>query len=275
LIGSYWYFRSTSSKTNLADLALISLVKNDIKSFEKYIARGGDLNAPLPAINGKVLTVSEGIAQFERPGFVEYLQTEKKKFVQQGKSSDDIISIAVTKNNPELFTLLMKEQPDLNKTYTNKDWTLLHLASAQCSTKIVDMLHQTKALSWDQKAKDGSTPLTLAAENNCLPALSYFKEKGAKFDLKDGRGISALDILKKSKDAALSAFAQTFEMAAKVPGSLDVARAPASFGKITKELNIYRKRVFPNQGASSRSHVEPDSRPDGSLDSADVTEFSD
>ena len=66
-----------------------------------------------------------------------------------------------------------------------------------CSHKITTILHEKGHLRWDQKAKDGSTPMTLAAESECLPMLSYWKAQKADFNAKDGRGLSALSILRK------------------------------------------------------------------------------
>src|SRR5690606_5930880 len=124
-------------------------------------------------------------------------------------------------------------------------WTLLHLASAACSHKLTPFLHEKGKLNWDLKSKEGSTPLTLAAENDCLPMLSYWKEKGADFKLKDGRGLSALSILKKKKDAALVAFTESF-----------MVRKPSNVAKA--EPNFYKKRKIPkDQRIDYSMMIEP------------------
>jgi hypothetical protein len=271
LLGSslLWHFKSSEFaqkvERNLGDEALLALIKNDQPAFESFIAAGGDLHGNLPLIDGKVYTVSEGLSYFERPGFIRYLQTQKMKFIKQAPSKGyDILSLSIPKNNPELMELLLEENPNLKEGYGDKKWTLLHMASAQCSHKLAALLHEKGGLNWDTKAKDGSTPITLAAESDCLPMLSYWKENNADFKAKDGRGLSALSILKKKKDAALVAFAKSFEP----------ARNTAAIVK--KELNFYRKRKIPkHQIVDPAALIEPEDRPLEANETAEFSEFSD
>lgn len=270
LLGSslLWHFKSSEVaqvERNLGDEALLALIKNDQPAFESFIAAGGDLHGNLPLIDGKVYTVSEGLSYFERPGFIQYLQTQKMKFIKQAPDKGyDILSLSIPKNNPELMDLLLKENPNLKEGYGDKQWTLLHMASAQCSHKLTALLHEKGGLNWDTKAKDGSTPITLAAEYDCLPMLSYWKEKDANFKAKDGRGLSALSILKKKKDAALVAFAKSFEP----------ARNTAAVVK--KQLDFYRKRKIPkHQIVDPAALIEPEDRPLEANETAEFSEFSD
>jgi hypothetical protein len=253
-----------ASAVGFADEAFLALIKNDQASFERIVNAGGDLHSKLPVIDGKTLTVAQGLSYFERPGFMRFLQASNKAFVKQDGSAEfDIMTLAVPKNNPELFALLLKEKPALAEAYGSKGYTLLHLASAACAHKLVPLLHQG-SLSWNTKAKDGSTPLTLAAQSECLPALGYWKDQKADFNLKDGRGNSAMSLLRKNKDAAILAFVQSFE----------VQRTIASVGPT--EMSLYRKRVQPKVKLIDDSTLlEPEARPVEANETAEYSEFSD
>src|SRR5665647_1023434 len=157
-LGSFFYFKNQGNGGNLADQALLSLIKNDQSGFETFINQGGDLQAQLPVIDKKSLTIAEGMAQFERPEFIKFVQSKKMSFIQQDeKKNEDILYLAVLKNNAEVLQLLIKENPKLNLNYTARGWSLLHVASAQCSGRVISVLDQTKELDWNLRAKDGST----------------------------------------------------------------------------------------------------------------------
>lgn len=268
--GTMWQMTKTTTTTFRAgsDDALLALIKNDQSAFEAWVKNGGDLSAFLPVIDGKKLTVAEGLAYFERTNFVSYLQKNKVKFVKQNKDgADDILSIAVTKNNPELFNMLMKENPDVTATYGDKKMTLMHLVSASCAAKLTAILHADKKLNWDMKAKDGSTPLTVAANSDCLAVLSYWKEQNADFKSKDGRGTTAMSIMSKKKDAAMVAFLQSFEA--------NRNRVPAS-AFVEPEINFYKKRVVPkDQKVDYSALIEPEDRPLDATETAEASEFAD
>ena len=142
------------------------------------------------------------------------------------------------------------------------------MASSECSHKVIPVLHKS-GMNWNTKAKDGSTALTVAAESGCLQALSYWKENGADFKAKDGRGMTALSIMSKHKDAALMAFAESFMPKRTIASVTTVAAAPA-------EPNFYNKRVIPKDQLASRADlIEPEDRPDEANETAEYSEFSD
>jgi hypothetical protein len=266
LVGSFYVVKNSTTERNLGDDALLSLMKNDKSAFISYIKAGGDVHLKLPAIDGKTYTVAEGIAYFERTAFVDYLQAEKKRFIFQTDKKDyDMLSLTVGKNNPDMLNLLTKEKPIMDLKYGTNGWTLLHMASAECSPKIVGILRETGKLNWDTKALDGTTPLTLAATHDCLPVLSYWKEMKADFNKKDGNGRTALSILKSKKDAALTAFAKSFE-----PDKVSVVKV------VVAEPDFYKKRSFPKMKAADHSAlVEPTDRPEGAVETAEYSEFAD
>ena len=255
--------KSNSSERSLTDSALLALIKNDQKAFKEFIEAGGKLHEKLPVIDGESYTVAQGIAYFERAGFGKYLNAEKISYVEQApEASFDIMTLSIGKNNPELLKQLMVENPKFDLAYGKNGWTYMHMASAQCSHKLTSILHKEGKLSWDQKAKDGSTPLTLAAQNDCLPILSYWKDNGADFNAKNGKGITALSILRKKKDAALVAFAESFEN-----------RIPAAVAKIP---DFYRKRKIPkDQIVDHSALIEPEERPLEATETAEFSEFAD
>lgn len=248
---------------NLTDQALLALIKNDQKAFEDFIHAGGKIHDSLPEIDGKTYTVAQGIAYFERSQFGGYLHSKKMSYVQQHEQAPfDIMTITVKKNNPELLKQLTLENPKYTLSYGANGWTLLHMASAWCSHKVTELLHKEGKINWDHKAKDGTTPLTLAAENECLPMLSYWKEQGADFRAKDGKGRSALAILRTKKDAALTAFADSFE-------TRKVASAKAV-------PDFYKKRKIPkDQIVDHAAMLEPEDRPLEATETAEFSEFAD
>lgn len=249
---------------NLDDVALLSIIKNDQKEFENYLSAGGTLDTILH-VEGNNYSVGELIVKYERLDFVKYSLNKSLKFNIDLKKDFDVYSLSVTKNNSAILSLLTQKKPNLtSKTYGLKNWTLLHMASAECSSKVISVLHQA-GMSWNLKAKDGSTPLTLAAEKGCLDVLSYWKNQGADFRMKDGRGLTALSLLSKHKDAAALAFAESFA----------TKRMPASVVAST-ELNFYKKRLIPKDNLADRAHlIEPEDRPDDANETAEYSEFSD
>lgn len=269
-VGTIWQVSKTTTSTTTrggSDDALLALIKNDQSAFESWVKNGGDLSALLPMIDGKKLTVAEGLAYFERTNFIKYLQANKVKFMKQNKDGkDDVMSLAVAKNNAELFSLLMKENPDLTAVYGDKGHTLMHLVSASCASKLTALL-KTDKLSWNTKAKDGTTPLTLAANSDCLAVLSYWKDQKADFNHKDGRGTSAMSVMRGKKDAAMVAFLQSFETRRD--------RVPAS-AFVEPEINFYKKRVVPkDQKIDYSALIEPEDRPLDATETAEHSEFAD
>ncbi len=268
-----WIFTpKKGSITNVStDGALLALIKNDLDAFRTFTNNGGSVHDRLPLIDKQSYTVAQGIAYFERTSFAAHLQKKKISFVQQDQNAPlDIMTLVVKKNLPELFILVSEERPDFDLTYGRKGWSLLHMASAWCSHKILkDLITRTK-VTWETRAKDGSTPLTLAAEHECLSVLSYFKESGADFRAKDGRGKNALAILRTKKDAALSAFAASFE-ARGVAGIKVVNVAKDSGGP-----NFYKKRKIPkDQIVDHAAMLEPEERPLSATETAENSEFAD
>ncbi len=269
-VGSFWHLSKTTTATNTSsDGALLALIKNDQAGFEAWVKNGGDLSAFLPVIDGKTMTVAEGLAYFERAEFIKYLQANKIKFIKQTRDGkDDIMVFAVMKNNPDLFALLMKENPDLMATYGKNGYSLLHLAATNCSHKLNALLHTEKKLNYDLRAKDGSIPMNLAAAGDCLPMLSYWKENGADFKKKDGRGMNAMSILRTKKDSAMLAFLQSFDLNRNA-----ATRAPAS---VEPEINFYKKRVVPkDQQVDYSALIEPEDRPMDATETAEASEFAD
>ena len=265
-LSSIALFKNYSHSRNLTDEALLALIKNDQKAFEKFIAAGGDLHDSLPKIDGEKYTVAQGISYFERETFGAFLHGKKISYVKQDADRPfDIMTLSISKNNPELLKQLALEKPKFDLAYGKKGWTLMHQASAQCAHKLTNILHEKGKLNWDLKAKDGSTPLTLAAEHECLPMLSYWKEKGADFKSKDGRGLTALSILSKKKDAALVAFADSF-----------IERKIATITVKESVPDFYKRRKIPkDQIVDHAAMIEPEDRPLEATETAEFSEFAD
>lgn len=254
-----------ADKIDLADSALLSLVKNDRASFIKFLQEGGNIHLKLPPIEGKTLTVAEGIAFFERTEFMEVLRERKISFINQDTKKDfDILTLSIKKNRPAILNELARNTINFNFRYGKKGHTVLHLASIWCSDKLAPILHKKGRLRWDTQAADGSTPLTLAAENECLPLLTYWKNQGADFGKQDGRGKSVHSILKRTTKLELMALTEETAPIRKV-GNV-IAAAP----------NFYKKRKIPKIKLLDHSLVlEPEDRPLDSVETARFSEFAD
>ena len=271
VIGGFWMYqnRSNLGQKALVDDALLALIKNDHTSFDRFLNAGGDVHAVLPTIDGKVYTVAQGVSYFERVDFARSLVSKSIRFEKQDPDAAfDIMTLAVRKNNPDYLKVLINPKPALDTAYGKNGWTLLHMAGAWCSHRLVGDLSNQGKIGWNHRAKDGSTPLTLAADHECLPLLSYWKEQGADFRDRDGRGKTALSILKSKKGAALAAFAQSFEE--RKVSSITVVKTEAAVP------DFYKKRKIPKeQVVDHAAMLEPEDRPLEATETAEYSEFAD
>lgn len=277
--GTYLWMRSgeqtatytSSNSHSLSDEALLALIKNDQSAFESFLKSGGNVHAMLPEIDGKSLTVAEGIVYFERIEFIQYLQKNKISFLKQKMDgSEDILALAVAKNNPKIFQALLKEKPDLTVTYGKEKKNLLHLASTHCAHQLTDLLHQHGKFDAHQRQNNGASAMTLAASGNCLPMLTYWKDKKEDFSKEDGRGKSALELLKKNKSAGISSFV----------ASIQPSRSPASVKPAAVKPvvipDFYKKRKLPKDELVDHSAlIEPEIRPLDTDETAEYSEFAD
>ncbi len=270
-LSGLWLYQTRRSlvQTPSVDDALLALIKNDLASFDRFLDAGGDVHSLLPTIDGKTYTVAQGVSYFERIDFARSLVGRGSAFIKQDPlGTQDIMTLAVKNNNADYLRVLLKAKPNLNMAYGKNGWTLLHMASAWCSDRLVGELTKNGKIGWNHRAQDGATPLTLAAEKECLPLLSYWKEQGADFRDRDGRGRTALNILKSKKGAALAAFAQSFEE--RKVSSITVVKTEAAVP------DFYKKRKIPNeQVVDHAAMLEPEDRPLEATETAEYSEFSD
>lgn len=257
------WFKQPSKNLN-SDEALLSLVKNDLKAFKNYMSKGGSIHDPLPLIDGQKLTIAEGIVYFERSDFLKFVHSKKMKI---STPDSRIVSIAVEKSNSEIFEMILNEDPAALQLNDKKS-SLIHMASENCSDKIVKLLHKKTNVSWHTEDVNGRTPLTIASEKECLSIIKYWKENKAHFASKDGRGVSAMDVLKKKKGPEINKLIDSLEKS--VPAnSQKVAAAP-------KVVNFYKKRVIPKDQIINRSSlIEPEARPMEDVETAEHSEFAD
>lgn len=261
---------SASYKPTTED-ALVAIVKNDKLAFERYLKAGGDIHAALPAIEGKKLTVAEAVAHYERVEFVKVMQDHKIPFLKQ-KPEGDMLTIAVTKNNPEMVKALLKEQPNMAFAYGEKKQNLLHINSESCGFKVTDLLNKTGKLSAESKTADGATALTAAARAKCLPVITYWKDQKADMSKLDGKGSSVISLLKKSKDAETKALVEAIIATPGATRSIASEKAEPVIGP----MSFYKKRKIPkDELADHNSLVEPEIRPLDTDESAEHSEFAD
>ena len=285
-----WQFSNPKSpELSLNEMGAEAILKNDLVAFKSFIKAGGKpehlfkpTHAPVagsesPGIkafkNDQVAwTIAEALVAYERVEFIEYLQQEKINFVKQtddGKA--DIVSLAVESNNPQVFQAILKEKPNLKKEYGEEKKNLLHIASTSCSMNVADILHNSGMYSAQDMQKDGSTPLTIAAANDCVPMITFWQEKKEDFTAKDGKGKSAIQILKANKSEAAAAIAKSIEasQATRKPASVTVKLSP-------KVPDFYKLRKYPKDVlADPALLVDPEIRPLESDSTAEYTEFAD
>lgn len=258
-------FEKSSEKKRDSDHALLAIVKDDLEGFKAFIEAGGTLDQTVE-IGGRKVKVADLIINYER---IHFLRLVTQKNI--AGFSDDDWKLAIEKNNPEVFEALRLARPDARPAqlrFGKEGWNLLHIAAANCSDKLLGPL-EALGLTWKDKAKDGRTPLTLSAQKDCLQVMSYWRSKSADFKALDGSGMSALKILRKKKDAALSAFRDSIEgkrFLAYSDGTILAGKAP----------NFYKKRVVPKDNLFDRAHLlEPGERPEEANETAEYSEFSD
>lgn len=242
-----WYIKNPKySHKELSDKALLALVKNDTEEFIHFLNAGGNVHQKLPQIEGKSYTVAEGVAYFDRVEFAKILRERKISYIKQHPSlTEDIMTIAIQKNNPELLKELARSNPRYDLSYGKEGWSLLHMASSCCAHKLTAIIHEKSQLRWDEKSKDGRTPISIANEKDCIPMLNYWKDQGADVVMKPQ--------VEKIKDV--------------VSGTTKIAPTVPDF---------YKKRKIPrDQIVDHTAMLVPGDRPLESSETSKYSEFAD
>jgi ankyrin repeat protein len=112
----------------------------------------------------------------------------KDKFLHQR----NLFHLALIGKNPEIVAKLLSEK-NLNESINGV--SPLHIASWNCSPKIIDLLI-LKGAHLNARNKKGKTPLHIASENNCLKGAMALLESGADPNLRDESGKLAFDYAK-------------------------------------------------------------------------------
>jgi hypothetical protein len=242
-----WFIKNPKfTRTELSDKALLALVKNDLNEFSNFLKLGGNVHQNLPLIDGKKYTVAEGIAHFERVAFFRMLRENNISYLkQENNKNQDILTIAIEKNNPELLNEISLSKPRYDLTYGKEGWSILHMASSCCAHKLTAIIHEKSQLRWDEKSQDGKTPLAIAHEKDCHPMLNYWKTQGAE----------VMSETKKEKSKRISS--RTNEGAPTVP-------------------DFYKKRKVPkDQIIDHTAMLEPSDRPLEATETSKYSEFAD
>lgn len=242
-----WFIKNPKfTRTELSDKALLAIVKNDLHEFQNFLKWGGDIHQELPLINGKKYTVAEGIAHFERVAFLRMLREQNISYLKQDTNkTQDILTIAIEKNNPELLNEISLSRPRYDLTYGKEGWSILHMASSCCAHKLTAIIHEKSHLRWDEKSQDGKTPLSIAHDKDCLPMINYWKNQGAE----------VMSDSKKEKSKRVSS--RTNEFAPTLP-------------------DFYKKRKIPkDQIVDHTAMLEPIDRPLEATETSKYSEFAD
>ncbi len=256
-----------SKQDDPSDVALLSIIKNDQNSFQQFILSGGSLDQSV-IIGKSTVTLGSLLVDYERVEFLKLLLNLKNKELVFLRD-DKIWASAVSKDNEDLLKTMLSLSPKqyiYKKKIGEKKRSLMHLASVNCSHKILKILEQ-EGFNWADEDASGASALTLAAEMNCLESLDYWKLKKANFSQLDKRGVSALEILQKKKNAALAIFASSLTAP---------TRNVAVIAKTERPHSFYKKRHFPKDQLTERtSFLGPEVRPLDANDTAEYSEFSD
>jgi hypothetical protein len=284
-----WEFSKTKPRElTLDEKGAQAILNNDLVAFKSFIKAGGKpenhfkfqaSDSSSEPVGVKAFkkdqiawTIAEALVAYERVEFIEYLQQQKISFVKQSSDGKrDIVSLAVESNNPQVFKAILKENPDLTKKYGEEKKNLLHIASKSCSANLADLLHNSGKFSAQDKQKDGATALTIAASSDCVPMITFWQGKNEDFAAKDGKGKSAIQILKENKSEIAAEIAKSIKAseAIRKPASVTVKLSP-------KVPDFYKLRKYPKDVLADPSLlVDPEIRPLDSDSTAEYTEFAD
>jgi ankyrin repeat protein len=114
--------------------------------------------------------------------------------------TDVLMDICRWESDPAMIGFLLRHgaKPDLHRS--GKGRTALHIACAYYACETIIQLLVESGADVNAVTTDGTTPLMLAAQNAKARVVDYLLKKGAKKDLKNRSGKSALDYAKISKD---------------------------------------------------------------------------
>ena len=240
----------------MSDQAFLAFVKNDQKSFEDFLNRGGKLETYVIMPQRKK-SLAQLLVEYERVDLINLAAKRQKVFQPDEQEMQSIWETTVTKNNTDLYQAIRRlnsKEKIKNRRVGKEHRTLLQYASSKCSFNLIKNL-ESEGLSWDEKDKTGATSLTIATTNNCRQALSYWRNRGAMESIKTNKNLILSEITKsiQKTDAPTK---QVLQVASKAP-------------------DFYKKRVIPKESYNRLELVEPDERPRESIQTAEYSEFSD
>jgi ankyrin repeat protein len=104
-----------------------------------------------------------------------------------------LLGLAIRGKNTEIIQKILREKP-LDQWEVEPRFTLLHLASSNCLSKITDLLIEHGAPVNAVNAT-GSTPLHTAARGKCFNVTASLLDAGANPLIKNSKGARAIDVL--------------------------------------------------------------------------------
>jgi ankyrin repeat protein len=180
------------------DTALITATrKGHIQVMAALIAKGADLNTPSQKSDRTSLEFA-----------VRRNNTDAIRMLLEAKADPNFPSqrpplhLAAEYGTPETIQLLLKHGADINETDRDRI-TALHIAATYGKKDAADALIKAGADVNIQQKGSGFTPLHTAAYYQNIPILSLLLEKGAKTDIVNNEGKTALDVAKNMKRGAI------------------------------------------------------------------------
>ncbi len=173
----------------------------DYKSLERKLA----LNANINQANNYGMTpvsvaVNEGNLEM-----LKFLNSKKAKLEGvkykdkfNKKVSDNLLTLAIKSNSPEVLEYLLSKGFKTDVDPDNLDFFPIHLAISECNYKMIDILiKNTDVNKLVNKSKE--TPILTAARAGCLSGAIALRDAGADFMLKNKDGKTAIELLNISK----------------------------------------------------------------------------
>jgi hypothetical protein len=244
------------SQDDMNDQAYLAIVKNDQKSFEDFLDRGGKLES-LVVMPQKKKSLGRLLVEYERVDLINLASRKQKQFQPDDQEMQSIWETTVTKNNSALYQAIRRLNPKekiKNRRVGKEHRTLLQYASSKCSHNLIKSL-ESEGLTLDEKDKNGVNSFHLAEKNNCHPVLSHWKKRGA------------MDSIKTNKDLSLPELTKSLQ-------KNDAPTKPI-VNVVTKAPDFYKKRSIPKESYNRLELVEPVERPRESIQTAEYSEFSD
>lgn len=159
---------------------------DDDSKLKQLLARGFDPNTLEPERFDTALILA--VRNNAKKIFSLLLATPSVILDARSKNGDSALMIAAFKSNVPFATQLIEKGAEINRP----GWTALHYAAAAGCDAIVKILLENAAYI-DAESPNKTTPLMMAVRGVHLTTVQLLLDEGADWQLKNERGLTALD----------------------------------------------------------------------------------